>query len=275
MRESVLSHSETINFAGIHVDRREDELTSTIDGFCWPTVSHHLLPTSAVHTPYCAPFSLSPLAHPYATIIIPRNAASKCQRIWYNETEVLADAFWTVSAAETCPGNGEFNTDVHSYPLLPYWSQPFLHDGPSDPSIRSMVLELRWERVTWYPQGDAGRGWGWDKSDTRKRAGVSRGKLQRHRCTGIAGMVGIFREVFGKMRQWLRETGRIIFMNSVSVGKPSAVWSLAKIRSRRSLRYSGADFIMEKSCYSILINNGGRARYGDENFKRWLFNIAI
>lgn len=25
---------------------------------------------------------------------------------------------------------------------------------------------------------------------------------------------------------------------------------------------------MEKSCYSILINNGGRARYGGENFKR-------
>lgn len=42
----------------------------------------------------------------------------------------------------------------------------------------------------------------------------------------------------------------------------------AEIRSRRSLRYSGADFVMEKSCYSILINNGGRARYGGENFKR-------
>lgn len=43
--ESVLSRGETINFAGIHVDRREDEPTSTIDGLCWPTVSHPLRPT--------------------------------------------------------------------------------------------------------------------------------------------------------------------------------------------------------------------------------------
>lgn len=52
--ESVLSRGETINFAGIHVDRREDEPTSTIDGLCWPTVSHPLLPPTRCNTLLCA-----------------------------------------------------------------------------------------------------------------------------------------------------------------------------------------------------------------------------
>lgn len=56
--ESVLSRGETINFAGIHVDRGEDEPTSTIDGLCWPPVSH---PRPSVHHPTARRFSsLSP-----------------------------------------------------------------------------------------------------------------------------------------------------------------------------------------------------------------------
>lgn len=82
--ESVLSRGETINFAGIHVDRREDEPTSTIDGLCWPTVSrrHPLAPTGA--TPYCAPrftpaastalLSLSSLSLSHS---LPRSAAER------------------------------------------------------------------------------------------------------------------------------------------------------------------------------------------------------
>lgn len=70
--ESVLSRGETINFAGIHVDRREDEPTSTIDGLCWPTVSHP--PPTRCKTLLCAVFSPVPPVSP-RPIAVPKSPA--------------------------------------------------------------------------------------------------------------------------------------------------------------------------------------------------------
>lgn len=172
----MLSRSETINFAGIHVDRREDEPTSTIDGLCWPTVSHPPpLPSPSMQHPTArrflsssSPLSPLPLSFP---IPFPRDALSRRRRTRYNET-ALADAFRAVSAAETCTGNGDFNTDVPGYQ-----SQPLVGDGLSNATIRSTVLELRRERVMRYLRYGEERRWDGrrrDESDTRKRARKSR-----------------------------------------------------------------------------------------------------
>jgi len=260
--ESVLSHGETINFAGIHVDRREDEPTSTIDGLCWPTVSQLLsfhLPYGA--TPYCAPFPL-PVSSSVVPIL-PRDAPARRRRTWYNET-ALVDAFRAVSAAETCPGNGDFNTDVPDYQ-----SQPLFDDGLSNAIIRSSVLELRQERVTRYLDARSTTRGG-DRRDEgewyAEKNTSQRGKLCRRRAV-LRVWLGFSRGIW-KNETTLRDRLDRLHELCISRKEPSAMRYRAEIRSRRSLRYSGADFVMEKSCYSILINNGGRARYGGENFKR-------
>lgn len=135
------------------------------------------------------------------------------------------DAFRAVSAAETCPGNGDFNTDVPGYQ-----SQPLLDDGLSNAIIRSSVLELRQERVTRYLRmvSEVRRreveGEGVDgetrENDTRERA-----EAREKSFTIVARHQGYgwdFRGVFGKMRQ-RSEIGWIVFMNCASVGKPRAV----------------------------------------------------
>jgi len=86
---------------------------------------------------------------------------------------------------------------------------------------------------------------------------------------GTTGMVGILDGDIWKNETTRPETGRGSSSWIVHQSESQAVGRFrAEIRSRRPLRYSGADFVMEKSCYSILINNGGRARYDGENFKR-------
>lgn len=98
--------------------------------------------------------------------------------------------FRAVSAAETCPGSGDFNTDVPDYQ-----SQPLLDDGLSNAIIRSSVLELRQERVTRYlrtvPEVRGEGRWA-------RRERMIRGKERRPErkallsSRGTKGMVGIF-----------------------------------------------------------------------------------
>ena len=258
--ESVLSRGETINFAGIHVDRREDELTSTIDGLCWPTVSHPLLPLPRYNLLRVVSSSSPRLCCPHPS----RDVPSRRRRIWYNET-AFADAFRAVSAAETCSGNGDFNTDVPGYQSQPLsgTSYPTPSFDPRCSNYNRSVLRDTIVYDAWWRRGDAGGMWG----ISRVKEQASRGKLYRRR-TQYYGYGWDFRRIFGKMRQRApRPVGSSSWIVHQS-GKPSVERFLAEIRFRRSLRYSGADFVMEKSCYSILINNGGRARYGGENFKR-------
>lgn len=101
------------------------------------------------------------------------------------------DAFRAVSAAETCPGNGDFNTDVPGYQ-----SQPLLADGLSNATIRSLALELRQERVTRYllaRYADGAREG--KKGDCKREESVIRAKEPERRALpsshGTTGMVGI------------------------------------------------------------------------------------
>jgi len=187
--ESVLSRGETINFAGIHVDRREDEPTSTIDGLCWPTVSH--LPSSPFTlpsiTPYCAPFPLDLLVS-----VVPISRAMHHPDVDGSDTmrQRSRTRFGLFPRRKLVPETGTLT------PTCPVTSHSLF--GLSNATIRSRVLELRQERVTRYHrmmldgEEDGKRG-------IRAKEWTPREKLYRR--PGIAGMGWDFRGVFGKMRQ--------------------------------------------------------------------------
>lgn len=145
------------------------------------------------------------------------------------------------------------------YPTLPFDPGRSNYDG-------SVLRDTTVPRGRWRGEGCGAR----DESDARKRE-------PREESFSVARRYGYgwdFRGIFGKMRQ-RSETGRIVFMNCASVGKPSAERSRAEFRSRRSLRYSGADFVMEESCYSILINNGGRRAISRRKFQALVVHTAV
>jgi len=129
---------------------REDEPTSTIDGLCWPTVSHHLSPTTA--TPYCAPFPPPP---PPVHLQWPSPA-------WRghpdgDEPDTMRQRsrarFGLFPWRKLVPETGTLTpTCTVIRPSRPFQSQPLLDDRSSNASIRSTVLELRRERVTRYPR---------------------------------------------------------------------------------------------------------------------------